>query len=116
MKTEHLVKDRKKGCPFGKKKCDDCNLYVPMYLTELSGEVTQQYNCTFNNIAVLLGETKDRSLGLQQAIESFRNETVKRQDTFIGMAHQASQARLKGNGNESRRASAHQAEINQDES
>ena len=72
METVHKVKDRENGCPFGM-RCDDCNFYIPMYNTDERGSVTQEYNCTINNIAILQSEMKDRVLGMQQAAEGVRN-------------------------------------------
>jgi len=86
MEIKHNVKDRINGCPFGQ-KCDDCNLYKPLYKTGDKGAVTQEWDCQWNNIAMLMSETKDRTLGVQKAVESNRNETVKRQDQFLELAH-----------------------------
>ena len=60
MDIEHKVKDREKGCPFGDNKCDDCNLYVPLYRTDKGGSVTAVYNCQFNNLSLLSDELKNR--------------------------------------------------------
>lgn len=69
METIHKVKDRENGCPFGA-KCDTCNLYAPLYHTGQNGEVTAEYNCQFNNIATLTDELKNRTKGVQSAVES----------------------------------------------
>ena len=84
MNVIHKVKDRENGCPLGH-KCDSCNLYQPMYKTEETGEVTQIFDCQFNNIALLLSETKDRVFGVQQSVESSRNESIKRQDRLLNI-------------------------------
>lgn len=83
MKIEHKIDEngRKKGCPMGH-CCDDCNLYRPMYQTGGRGEITQVWDCQWNNLAVLMSESKDGVRGVQSAIESARNESVKRQDTL----------------------------------
>lgn len=75
MKIEHLVKDRVNGCPTGM-KCDDCNLYIPLYSTNASGEVTAKYNCSWNNAVILASEMKGRVLGVQKATEDFRNKVL----------------------------------------
>ena len=73
MDIEHKVKDRENGCPFGDKKCDDCNLYVPLYRTDAKGSVTAVYNCQFNNLTLLTDELKSRMTGVQSAVENRMN-------------------------------------------
>ncbi len=92
MKIEHKVKDREKGCPFGH-ICDECNLYVPTYLQKESS-VIAEYDCQINSIALFNDELKQRIVGLQAAVESSRNETVKRQDLLLGQISEAQNARL----------------------
>ena len=72
MDTEHKVKDREKGCPFGH-RCDDCNLYIPLYRTEEKGKVTAVYDCQFNNLSLLSDELKNRMQGVQSAVETRMN-------------------------------------------
>lgn len=85
MDVKHNVKDRVNGCPTGQ-KCDDCNLYKPLYKTSDKGAVVQEWDCQWNNLALLMSENKDRTLGVQQAVESRGNETIKRQDEFLALA------------------------------
>ncbi len=83
MRVEHLVKDRENGCPLGM-KCDSCNWYKPLY-QKSERELVEKWDCQVNNLAVLFGESKDRILGVQHAIESARNENVERQDMLLSM-------------------------------
>lgn len=72
---------REKGCPTGQ-NCNKCNLYRPLYSERQSGEIVQTFDCTWNNLALLASEQNERTKGVQQAVESSRNESVKRQDKF----------------------------------
>ena len=78
-------KRRKTGCPFGH-CCDECNLYRPLYKQNQDGSVTQIFDCQWNNIALMQAESKDRILGVQQAVESRGNEQIKRADAFLNLA------------------------------
>lgn len=75
MEVKHKVKDRENGCPFGH-TCDSCNLYVPLYKTDEKGKVTAEYDCQINNLAVLMDETKNRTLGVQRAVENRINSVM----------------------------------------
>lgn len=75
MEVKHKVKDRENGCPFGA-KCDSCNLYIPLYHTDEKGKVTAEYDCQFNNFAMLSDELKNRMKGVQQAVESRMNSLL----------------------------------------
>lgn len=75
MQIIHKVKDREGGCPFGQ-QCDKCNIYQPLYKTDQSGNVTAEYDCQWNNIAVLMDETKNRIMGVQAATEGVRNQVA----------------------------------------
>jgi hypothetical protein len=89
MKVEHKIdeKGRKSGCPTGQ-CCDVCNLYRPLYQSDEKGGITQQFDCTWNNLMTLMGETKNRVQGVQGAVESARNESVQRQDKLLNMVHE----------------------------
>lgn len=63
-----------------------------------SEKIIDEWACAIQWLPLLNVEMSQTNRGQTAAIESFRNETVKRQDAFLGIAHQASQARLKGNG------------------
>ncbi len=95
MEVIHNINEekRKTGCPIGH-CCDDCNLYRPMYKTVQGGEVKQIWDCTFNIIATLQSETKERTLGVQQAVESRGNEQIKRADAFLNLAIESKNASL----------------------
>jgi hypothetical protein len=75
MDTEHKIKDREKGCPFGH-TCDDCNLYIPLYRTDKDGGVTAVYDCQFNNLSLLSDELKNRMTGVQSAVENRMNSLL----------------------------------------
>lgn len=84
MEIKHNISEemRKNGCPMGH-CCDKCNLYAPAYKTVESGDVVQEWDCTFKIIALLQSETKNRVFGVQQSVESSRNESIKRQDKLL---------------------------------
>ncbi len=76
MKERSNIKDEKKGCPWGK-KCKECNLYQPIYEKNLKGVVIAKvWDCQINHLSTLTEESKDRTLGVQAAIESLRNEIL----------------------------------------
>lgn len=75
MDIEHKIKDRENGCPFGH-RCDDCNLYIPLYRTEEKGSVTAVYDCQFNNLSLLSDELKNRMTGVQSAVENRMNSLL----------------------------------------
>lgn len=77
MDIIHKVKDRENGCPFGQ-KCDQCNLYRPLYKTDAHGDVTAIFDCQWNHLATLIDEMKGRVLGVQAATEGVRNEVSKK--------------------------------------
>jgi hypothetical protein len=83
MEVIHKIdeKGRKKGCPWGR-NCNTCNLYRPTYVNKRDGSTAQEFDCQANNLVLFLGELKDKTIVLQQAIESSRNENIKRQDIF----------------------------------
>ncbi len=85
MKEDHPIRDRRRGCPW-KRKCDDCNLYIPLHRTEMDGSITAVWNCTIIQLLQMQNDTKDRVLGVQQATESFRNEMAKAQQQVIAFA------------------------------
>lgn len=95
MQVIHNINEegRKKGCPTGQ-CCDICNLYRPMYKHGEAGEVTQIWDCQWNNLALLMSEAKNNVTGVQKAVESSRNETVKRQDAFNRLVAAGTQKRL----------------------
>lgn len=84
FKVVHNIDEegRKRGCPTGQ-SCDICNLYRPTYSEESDGKITQTFDCQHNNIAMLLSELKGQTIGVQQAVESSRNESCKRQDVLL---------------------------------
>ncbi len=72
MEVKHLIKDKENGCPFGQ-KCGACNLYRPLYRKNQSSEFIEEWDCQINNLSTLMNETKNRTLGVQRAVEDFRN-------------------------------------------
>ena len=95
MKVEHNIdeKGRKNGCPFGH-CCDDCNLYRPMYRTNQDQSITQVFDCIWVIAVQIQGESKDRLIGVQQAVESRGNEQIKRADAFLNLAIESKNAAL----------------------
>jgi hypothetical protein len=96
----------KTTCPLGHQceKAVDGAIERCAWFTQIRGknpqseEVVDEWACAIQWLPLLSVEVSQTNRGQTAAIESFRNETVKRQDAFLGLAHQASQARLKGNG------------------
>lgn len=85
MDIKHNISEnqREKGCPFGQ-RCDACNLYRPLYLHQAPGqEPVQEYDCAFAHTMILVGELKANLVGVQEAVETRGNETIKRQDQFL---------------------------------
>ena len=75
METIHKIdeKGRKSGCPLGH-CCDECNLYRPLYrYNQANVVVAAVYDCTWNNMTRMQSEAGSNMLGVQAAIEDFRN-------------------------------------------
>jgi hypothetical protein len=77
----------KKGnyCPLIKKDCieNKCAWYTQVRGTNPNtGEPVDEWQCVVNIIPVLLIENSSRQLHTAAAVESFRNETVKSQNTL----------------------------------
>lgn len=86
MEVIHKISEegRKNGCPVGH-RCDDCNWYRPTYHTKQDGTITQEFDCNVNNLVMLQSEGNTRVFGVQQSVESARNESVKRQDRLLSV-------------------------------
>lgn len=76
MKQEHLIKDRVNGCPTGQ-RCDNCNLYKPLYRKDDKGNLIEEWDCQINNLSVLIGELKDMTIGVQKSVESRMNSLIR---------------------------------------
>lgn len=78
----------KKKCPLLNKPCieDKCAWWVEMVAkNKATGELQPYHDCAITKLTVLGLELLQKTTGVQKATESFRNETVKRQDAFLGM-------------------------------
>lgn len=76
-----MSKKKLKLCPqfFPKKTAclgQDCAWWMEMTNSAMS-------NCSIPHLVLINIEMLQRSVGIQQAVESSRNETVKRQDAFL---------------------------------
>lgn len=88
-----------KKCPFSGKKCikDECSLWAEMTVKDLkTGELKRADDCVFAKIPHLLLELLRSQDGTQAAVESGRNESVKRQDALLElMTHAAKLSAIK---------------------
>jgi len=93
-------------CPLGKvcEEIKDNKLHRCQWWKRLTGqhpqtgETIDEWDCAISWLPILQTEMARTNRGQTAAIESFRNETVKRQEAFLGLAHKANQLRLKDNG------------------
>ena len=97
MDVEHRLSEeqRKNGCPLGQ-SCDKCNWYKPMYREE-PGKVIQSWDCNLNNLVRLTSEQKMGTKGVQEAVESFRNEVVEAEGRVVQIAGPKPEALIGGN-------------------
>lgn len=58
-----------------------------------TGEMGNDNNCAISKLPGLMVEQLRNANGIQEAVESHRNESVKRQDVLLTMIHQGSQRR-----------------------
>jgi len=93
-------------CPFLKKTCieHDCALYmhVQMQTNPQSGKTVDEFGCALAWTPIMMIEASRQTRGVQAAVESTRNEIVKRQDILNGAIDAASQGRQLGAGDETR--------------
>ena len=75
MQVIHNIKDKENGCPWGH-KCDACNHYKPLYRNTRTGDMVQEWDCQINNLVTLMSQTKERTMGVQAAIEGLTNEVA----------------------------------------
>jgi len=84
----------KKFCPLGHKACEyveDNTLYRCEWYEHLVGknpqseELLDEWKCSVSWLVLLGAENAQTNRGQTAAIESMRNETVKRQDAFLGL-------------------------------
>lgn len=89
-------------CPLGH-QCEKVNgdyLERCVWYTEIEGKNPQneerikEWKCAIAWLPLLNVEMSGTNRGQTAAIESFRNETVKRQEAFLGLAKVAAQKRL----------------------
>lgn len=76
---------RKKGplCPLLKKECIEAECAFWVHLTgshPQTGVMMDRFDCSVKWLPVLLVENARQTRGAQAAVESMRNEVVKRQD------------------------------------
>jgi hypothetical protein len=79
-------------CPFLRKPCieHDCMMYTHLTMVNpQSAAMQDQWGCAVQWLPILLVENAKQSRGVQAAVESTRNEIVKRQDEFNDMARLA---------------------------
>lgn len=71
-------------CPFIKSKCkQDCQLLAEMTITNnFTGETKVEKRCVFFWYLTILMEQNKLQLTTTQAIESFRDESIKKQGVF----------------------------------
>ena len=72
-------------CPFLKKECIEhqCMLYTHVQMTDpQTGLAKDEWTCTLSLIPLMIIENARRTGGVQSAVESMRNEVVKRQDVL----------------------------------
>lgn len=71
-------------CPFIKSKCrQDCQLLTEMTITNnFTGETKVEKRCVFFWYLTILMEQNKLQLTTTQALESFRDETIKKQGVF----------------------------------
>ncbi len=77
-----------KTCPILNKQClqNECMWWTEMIVKNIqSGELGTEYNCAVSKLPGLMVEQLKNINGVQTAVESSRNETVKRQDQFINV-------------------------------
>lgn len=91
-------------CPFIKSKCrQDCSLLAEMTITNnITGETKVEKRCVFFWYLTILMEQNKLQLTTTQAIESFRDESIKRQGVFeviaegiVGLVKLASKSKNK---------------------
>lgn len=84
-------------CPLGSKckEIKDNKMYRCAWLTELKGQNPQtgeqldEEACAISWMPMMQVEVAQTQRGVSAAVVSLRDETIKRQDEFIGLAHQA---------------------------
>lgn len=72
--------DKAKKCPLLRGKCIEhgCHFWIQLYGTNpQTGQLVQEYNCSFAWLPLLLIEGVQKTNQLGAAIESFRNEMVR---------------------------------------
>lgn len=86
----------KKGnfCPLIKKNCieNKCSWYCQVRgVNPNTGKEIDEWQCIINLLPALLMENSQQQRSTSAAIESFRNETVKRSDVTNSLLYQATQ-------------------------
>ncbi len=85
------------NCPLGK-KCEEiksnrvhrCRWYVQLKGKHpQSEEIIDEWNCALSWLPILMIENAQTNRGQTQALESFRNETIRRQDRFNAILNNA---------------------------
>lgn len=71
-----------KSCPLGH-VCERCLWNLTLYENKASGEVEPKPTCAIVANVIMLEEARNRVTGVQRAVESRGNETIKRQDAFL---------------------------------
>lgn len=72
-------------CPFLKKPCieHECMMYTHVQMTDpQSGLTKDEWTCSLVLIPIMIIENARKTGGVQSAVESMRNEVVKRQDVL----------------------------------
>jgi hypothetical protein len=72
-------------CPFFKKPCieHDCMMYTHVTMTDpQTGIAKDEWTCCIPLSCALHVESTKQMRGVQAAVESFRNETIERQDAL----------------------------------
>lgn len=80
-------------CPLLKKSCveRDCMFWVHLVGQHpQTGQPIDQFDCSFKWMPVIFLEGSKRTLGVQAAVESMRNEVTDRQDTLNHLITSAS--------------------------
>lgn len=89
---------KKYKCPFNRKTCmeGECALWREFMIENVvTGEIKSVSNCILRQLPDMLIDLIKNTVGLQAATESFRNETVKRQDAFLSVIADTARKKLK---------------------
>lgn len=94
---------KKNICPLLRKPCieHECKMWSHVSgANPQTGALMDQFECALLLIPILLIENGRTNVGVQAAVESTRNEIVKRQDTLNAAIESASQGRRLGRSDE----------------